>query len=75
MTRVIVNKLLLDAGYPIFTKFDDDFETRIIPQTKRTAQTATSAQVVEEFLRTLNRKNTTDETSPAPNAAVPDIQE
>ena len=73
MTRVIVNKLLLDAGYPIFTKFDDDFETRIIPQTKRTAQTATSAQVVEEFLRTLNRKNTTDETSPAPNAAVPDI--
>ncbi|MGY4677950.1 Fic family protein, partial [Pasteurella sp. P03HT] len=28
MARVIVNKLLLDAGYPPFTKFNSDFETQ-----------------------------------------------
>ncbi|OOR98108.1 hypothetical protein B0186_09785 [Canicola haemoglobinophilus] len=57
MTRVIVNKLLLDAGYPAFKKFDEDFETQIIPQTKRNAKSATSSEVVKVFLETLGRNS------------------
>ncbi|WP_101775382.1 YopT-type cysteine protease domain-containing protein [Pasteurella oralis] len=56
MARVIVNKLLLDAGYPPFTKFNSDFETQIIPQTLKSAKSATSAEVVKEFLTELGKK-------------------
>ncbi|WP_424409052.1 YopT-type cysteine protease domain-containing protein [Pasteurella sp. PK-2025] len=56
MARVIVNKLLLDAGYPPFTKFNSEFETQIIPQTNTTAKSATSSEVVKEFLTELGKK-------------------
>ncbi|WP_231717850.1 YopT-type cysteine protease domain-containing protein [Pasteurella multocida] len=56
MARVIVNKILLDAGYPPFTKFNPEFETKIIPQTEKTAQSATSSEVVQEFLKELGKK-------------------
>ncbi|MDO5055236.1 MAG: YopT-type cysteine protease domain-containing protein [Pasteurella oralis] len=56
MARVIVNKLLLDAGYPPFTKFNSDFETQIIPQTLKSAKSATSTEVVKEFLTELSKK-------------------
>ncbi|WGE90215.1 YopT-type cysteine protease domain-containing protein [Actinobacillus arthritidis] len=56
MARVIVNKLLLDAGYPAFTKFNEKFETQIIPQTTPESKTASSSEVVTEFLKELSRK-------------------
>ncbi|MDP9500621.1 YopT-type cysteine protease domain-containing protein [Bisgaard Taxon 45] len=56
MARVIVNKILLDAGYPPFTKFNPEFETKIIPQTEKTAQSASSSEVVQEFLKELGKK-------------------
>ncbi|OPC97906.1 Fic family protein [Pasteurella multocida] len=56
MARVIVNKLLLDAGYPPFTKFNSDFETQIIPQTDSSGKSATSAKVVKKFLTELGKK-------------------
>lgn len=57
MARVIVNKILLEAGYPPFTKFSSEFETQIIPQTKATAKSATSSEVVKEFLTELSKKS------------------
>ncbi|WP_230493004.1 YopT-type cysteine protease domain-containing protein, partial [Pasteurella multocida] len=51
-----MNKILLDAGYPPFTKFNPEFETKIIPQTEKTAQSATSSEVVQEFLKELGKK-------------------
>ncbi|WP_236566466.1 YopT-type cysteine protease domain-containing protein, partial [Pasteurella multocida] len=56
MARVIVNKILLDAGYPPFTKFNAEFETTIIPQTEKTVKSATSSEVVKEFLTELGKK-------------------
>ncbi|CAM2918064.1 YopT-type cysteine protease domain-containing protein [Actinobacillus equuli subsp. equuli] len=56
MARVLVNKLLLDAGYPAFTKFREDFETQIIPQTEAGAKSATSSEVITEFLKELKQK-------------------
>ncbi|TEW30120.1 YopT-type cysteine protease domain-containing protein [Histophilus somni] len=61
MARVVVNKILLDAGYPPFTKFSSEFETQIIPQTKATAKSATSAEVVKEFLTELGKKSSPQE--------------
>ncbi|WP_249967711.1 YopT-type cysteine protease domain-containing protein [Histophilus somni] len=61
MARVVVNKILLDAGYPAFTKFSSEFETQIIPQTKATAKSATSAEVVKEFLTELGKKSSSQE--------------
>ncbi|THA22510.1 YopT-type cysteine protease domain-containing protein [Histophilus somni] len=61
MARVVVNKILLDAGYPAFTKFSSEFETQIIPQTKATAKSATSAEVVKEFLTELGKKSSPQE--------------
>ncbi|QIM64766.1 YopT-type cysteine protease domain-containing protein [Frederiksenia canicola] len=69
MARVIVNKLLLDAGYPPFTKFNESFETQIIPQTNTTAKSASSSEVVKEFLKELSQKNL-----PAGSEALPKLQ-
>ncbi|OOF54863.1 Fic family protein, partial [Rodentibacter myodis] len=60
MARVIVNKLLLDAGYPAFTKFNSEFEQTIIPQTDSTKKSATSQDVVAEFLKMLGQKSIED---------------
>ncbi|QIM62537.1 hypothetical protein A1D29_04065 [Pasteurellaceae bacterium Orientalotternb1] len=69
MARVIVNKILLDAGYPPFTKFNESFETQIIPQTNSTAKSATSSEVVSEFLKELGQKSL-----PAGSEPLPKVQ-
>lgn len=56
MARVIVNKILLEAGYPPFTKLALSLK-QIIPQTKATAKSATSSEVVKEFLTELSKKS------------------
>ncbi|MDC2825597.1 Fic family protein, partial [Rodentibacter pneumotropicus] len=71
VARVIVNKLLLDAGYPPFTKFSSKFEETIIPQSDNTKDSASSPEVINEFLRLLGEKSV-DEAKPkfAPTEAV-----
>lgn len=63
MARVLVNKLLLDAGYPAFTKFNEKFETQIIPQTEAESKSATSSEVITEFLKELSQKPLPQKTS------------
>ncbi|GJJ80245.1 hypothetical protein PcPA57_09650 [Pasteurella canis] len=78
MARVIVNKLLLDGGYPPFTKFNSDFETQIIPQTLKSAKSATSAEVVKEFLTELSKKPLAEASGHAQSKAqrdLPDVPE
>ncbi|WP_224046036.1 YopT-type cysteine protease domain-containing protein [Pasteurella canis] len=78
MARVIVNKLLLDGGYPPFTKFNSDFETQIIPQTLKSAKSATSAEVVKEFLTELSKKPLPEASGHAQSKAqrdLPDVPE
>ncbi|MCX2960374.1 hemagglutinin repeat-containing protein [Rodentibacter caecimuris] len=71
VARVIVNKLLLDAGYPPFTKFSSKFEETIIPQSDNTKDSASSPEVISEFLRLLGEKSV-DEAKPkfAPTEAA-----
>ncbi|THA15623.1 Fic family protein, partial [Rodentibacter pneumotropicus] len=71
VARVIVNKLLLDAGYPPFTKFSSKFEETIIPQSDNTKDSASSPEVINEFLRLLGEKSV-DEAKPkfAPTEAA-----
>ncbi|OOF85822.1 hypothetical protein BKG93_04180, partial [Rodentibacter ratti] len=60
VARVIANKLLLDAGYPPFTKFGGSFEETIIPQSDNTKSSSSSAKVINEFLRLLGEKSVDD---------------
>ncbi|WP_208604949.1 Fic family protein, partial [Rodentibacter genomosp. 2] len=60
VARVIANKLLLDAGYPSFTKFGSKFEETIIPQSDSTKDSTTSPKVINEFLRILSEKSVED---------------
>ncbi|WP_129582217.1 Fic family protein, partial [Rodentibacter caecimuris] len=62
VARVIANKLLLDAGYPSFTKFGSKFEETIIPQSDSTKDSTTSPKVINEFLRILSEKSVEDAT-------------
>ncbi|MDP8129693.1 YopT-type cysteine protease domain-containing protein [Pasteurella atlantica] len=57
ITRVITNKLLLDAGYSVFPTFDKRFEMRITPRDNESEPQATNSEVVQEFLRTLQRNH------------------
>ncbi|OOF65975.1 hemagglutinin repeat-containing protein [Rodentibacter sp. Ppn85] len=62
VARVIANKLLLDAGYPPFTKFGSKFEETIIPQSDSSKDSTTSPKVISEFLRILSEKSIEDAT-------------
>ena len=75
MARVIVNKILLDAGYPPFTKFNESFETQIIPQTNNEATSASSSKVVTEFLKELTQKQLPEGSQPLPKTDLQKIDE
>ncbi|MDP8051238.1 YopT-type cysteine protease domain-containing protein [Pasteurella atlantica] len=66
ITRVITNKLLLDAGYSAFPKFDKTFEMRITPHDNERVPLATNSEMVQEFLRTLRKSSSSTEENHTP---------